>query len=166
MTHQETRFETPFVTPLFSSGHGEGLSSFQISFLVALYSNFSTVNAFEIISLQKTGDWESSDHMEAKPKLVGTILASYKAMNAQRKLLAMKPLSHMNSELSTLSTSTPWQNDYTAEHGDDHQLFFVTSYSDFGKLGKYSSMIFALSILRLFLVGLSARCCHQRNFAD
>jgi hypothetical protein len=79
----------------------------------------------------------------------------------------MKPLSHMNSELSTISTSTPWQNDYTAEHGDDHQLFFVTSYSDFGKLGEYSSMTLALSILpSFFLVGLSIRCCHQRNFAD
>jgi hypothetical protein len=40
---------------------------------------------------------------------------------------------HSNSEISTITTTTPssWESD-----PDANQLFFVTSYSDFDKLGK------------------------------
>lgn len=42
-------------------------------------------------------------------------------------------MSHANSGLSTVSNE-PIQN----ETDDDHQLFFVTSYSNFDKLGELS----------------------------
>jgi hypothetical protein len=46
----------------------------------------------------------------------------------------MNNFSRRGSEISTMSTH--WSDD-PSNDGDDSQLFFVTSYSDFDKLGTY-----------------------------
>jgi hypothetical protein len=47
-----------------------------------------------------------------------------------------QPVSHSNSDISSASSLGP-RNEFDAYAvDDDHQLFFVTSYSDFDKLGE------------------------------
>jgi hypothetical protein len=44
-----------------------------------------------------------------------------------------QPISHSESDISTVSTRNEYDQETT---DDDRQLFFVTSYSDFDKLGE------------------------------
>lgn len=63
---------------------------------------------------------------------------------------SMKHMPHANSEISTISASS------LDVEGDDHQLFFVTSYSDFDKLGKFNRNI--LEQKKTTIATKGARC--------
>ena len=55
----------------------------------------------------------------------------------------MKTMTHSSSSISAVSNydaSSSHQND--SNEGDDSQLFFVTSYSDFDKLGKFCDIFY------------------------
>ena len=56
-------------------------------------------------------------------------------------------MTYHSSESSLLSNVSAWQNESSEE---DHQLFFVTSYSDFDKLGQFlESQLLALPLLSM-----------------
>jgi hypothetical protein len=49
----------------------------------------------------------------------------------------MKTMPHTNSSISNISSSVAASPQH--QDDDDHQLFFVTSYSDFDKLGEFDA---------------------------
>jgi hypothetical protein len=77
----------------------------------------------------------------------------------------MKPA--MNHSISAMSSSVTLSAE--REEAEDHQLFFVTSYSDFDKLGKFLVHYSRLATIRLLLgchdmrmhltLGISDRSC-------